>query len=184
MDGVIGYPPACSFDPAELLCKSGQKSGCLSRVQVEAARKVYSGPVTSKGEKLYYPAMPGSEKGGFWVADPSYKTHWWRYVGFLPDPGRSWKATDFNFDADYKRLGMMDAIVVGWGNPDLRKFKAAGGKLIIAPGWDDSGSPLPLQTIDYYEMVERVMGGREATQEFARLFISPSSPAPAPSTPA
>ena len=34
---------------------------------------------------------------------------------------------------------MMDAVLNGYGNPDLRNLKAAGGKLMIIQGWEDSG---------------------------------------------
>ena len=178
-DGIIGGDPrTCEFDPAELTCEPGQRSGCLSPVQVEAVRKVYEGPVTSKGEKLsqyfpWYPALPGSEKGSFFTRDLEYKTTWWRYMGFNPDPGPSWTWADFDFDSDYQRTGMMDAVVNGYNNPDLRNFKAAGGKLLIIQGWEDSGLPGPQVTVDYYEMVERVMGGRASTQESVRLFMIP-----------
>src|SRR5690606_20980721 len=64
-DGIIGGDPrACAFDPGDLVCSAGQRSGCLSAEQVEAARRVYEGPVTSDGKKLsqyfpWYPALPG-----------------------------------------------------------------------------------------------------------------------------
>ena len=102
-DGIIGGDPrTCTFDPAELTCEPGQRSGCLSPVQVEAARKVYEGPVTSEGEKLsryfpWYPALPGSELGNYFSMDREYKTNYWQYMGFNPDPGPSWKATHFDF---------------------------------------------------------------------------------------
>ncbi len=178
-DGIIGGDPrTCEFDPGELTCTGGQTSGCLSAEQVEVARKVYAGPVTSEGEKLskyfpWYPALPGSEKGEYFSMDLEYKTTWWQYLGFNPDPGPSWKSADFDFDSDYKRTGMMDAVVNGYNNPDLRNFKVAGGKLMIIQGWEDSGLPGPQVTADYYEMVERVMGGRASTQEFYRLFMIP-----------
>ena len=94
-----------------------------------------------------------------------------RYSGFDPDPGPHWKPEDFDFDRDYKRLGVAESLYNA-GNPDLRRFKGAGGKLIAYHGWNDAGG-MPLPTIDYYEMVERVFGGREATQEFFRLFLVP-----------
>jgi len=68
---------------------------------------------------------------------------------------------------------MMDALLVGSDNPDLRKLRAEGHKLMIVQGWEDSGLPGPRVTLDYYEMVERVMGGREQTQESVRLFMIP-----------
>lgn len=177
VDGIIGGDPrTCEFDVAELQCKLGQTSGCLSQVQVDAAKKVYSGPVTSDGKQLYFPAMPGSEKGVYFSGGREgidYKKVYWQYMGFLPDPGPSWEPAHFDFDADYKRTGMMDSILVASDNPDLRRLKDSGNKLMIIQGWEDAGLPGPLVTLDYYEMVERAMGGREITQQFVRLFMIP-----------
>jgi feruloyl esterase len=170
-DGVISYPPACRFDPVELLCRKNQKTACLSQEQVTAARKVYSGPMTSIGEKLFSGgAMPGSENGDFW-SQPKFASEFFRYMALIPDPGPGWQAADFDFNTDYRRLEMMEAIYAS-NNPDLRQFLANKGKLIIIQGWDDSGLP-PLRTADYYEMVEKAMGGPQATREFARLFMVP-----------
>jgi len=175
-DGIIGEPLRCAVDPEALACKSGQASGCLTAVQVEAARKVYGGPVTSTGRKLYFPATPGGEKGSYFTGGDTginYKTTYWQFMGFTPDPGPSWKPTDFDFDHDWKRTYMMDAILIGSDNPDLRKLRAEGHKLMIIQGWEDSGLPGPRVTSDYYEMVERVMGGRAETQKSVRLFMIP-----------
>jgi feruloyl esterase len=178
-DGIIGGDPrTCEFDPGVLLCSVDKGSACLTPQQVEAARKVYEGPVTSSGEKLsryfpWYPSLPGSEKGGFFRLGREYKTEWWRYMGFTPDPGPDWQASDFDFDQDFKRGGATDAIVNGYSNPDLRNFKAAGGKLLVIQGWEDSGLPGPQVSIDYYEMAERIIGSREETQDFYRLFMIP-----------
>lgn len=176
-DGLIGGDPRrCSFDPAALECKAGQTSQCLSPVQVAAAKKVYGGPVTSTGRKLYFPATPGGELGSFFTGGPTgidYKRTWWQYMGFTPDPGPTWKPTDFDFDHDWKRAYMMDAILVASDNPDLRKLRAEGNKLMVIQGWEDSGLPGPRVTVDYYEMVEKLMGGRAKTQEFFRVFMMP-----------
>jgi feruloyl esterase len=178
-DGIIGADPrTCDFDPRDLLCKANQSSGCLSKVQVEAAQKIYEGPVTSQGEKLsnyfpWYPALPGGELGEYFTRDLDYKTQYWQFMGFEPDPGPEWKGSDFDFDHDYKRAGMKDALINGYDNPDLRNFRAAGGKLMIIQGWEDSGLPGPLVALDYYEMAEKVIGSREATQESVRLYMIP-----------
>jgi hypothetical protein len=178
-DGLIGGDPrTCKFDPGDVACQAGQTSACLSPLQLEAARKVYEGPVTSDGERLsqyfpWYPALPGSELGEFFTRDIEYKETWWQFMGFTPDPGPSWKARDFDFDHDYKRAGAMDAVVNGTSNPDLRNYKEAGGKLMVVQGWEDSGLPGPLVSVDYYEMAERIIGDREATQDFYRLFMIP-----------
>lgn len=172
-DGIIGDPRTCHFDPGVLECKGGESRGCLSAQQVAAARKVYQGPVNSQGQQLFFPVMLGGELGGFsFSIRRDSPEAFFQYMGFMPAPGPSWKLSDFNFDEDYKRLALMEKIYAST-NPDLRKFKARGGKLILAQGWDDSGSPMPLSTIDYYETMQRTMGGRKATQAFARLFMMP-----------
>ncbi|SLJ91240.1 tannase/feruloyl esterase family alpha/beta hydrolase [Novosphingobium mathurense] len=170
-DGVIGDPRQCRFDPEVLLCRAGQRGSCLSAAQVEAARRIYSGPVTRDGKPLFHGSMPGSEKGSAFLGS-SYSENFFRHLGFLPEPGAGWSARDFDFDRDYQRFGLMDALYSPT-NPDLRHLRDAGGKLLIIQGWEDSGTPLPLDTVDYYEMVERTMGGAEATQAFARLFMMP-----------
>jgi feruloyl esterase len=177
-DGVIGDPLACAFDPARLACAAGQSEKCLSPVQVTAAKKMYAGPVTSAGRKLHPGhVMPGAEVGsfGFNVTRPLAQIglmDFFRYLAFVPDEGPDFNAKSFDFDEDYKRLSTMEQLYAAT-NPDLRPFRDAGGKLIIVQGWDDSGTPFPGSTIDYYESVEKVMGGRKSTQELVRLFMVP-----------
>ena len=92
-----------------------------------------------------------------------------QYLLFWPDPGPMWKLIDFDFDRDSRRMGTMQAIYDA-SNPDLRAFKAKGGKLLVFHGLNDA-MVVPRQTIDYYETVEHTMGGRTATQSFFRLFL-------------
>ena len=182
-DGVIGNPLNCSFDPSELLCKRDKAQDCLTPEQVAAAKKIYSGPVTTGGVKLLPGGpFPGSEQAnvdwGFAGWDDVYGdqmvstvTSGFRYLFFMPEPGPTWTLKDFDLDRDYKRLALVEALYDS-SNPDLRKFKAAGGKLIVYQGLNDP-AVLPRSTIDYYETVERTMNGREATQSFFRLFALP-----------
>jgi hypothetical protein len=182
-DGVIGDPLHCKFDPAELLCKTGKHTECLTKVQIDAVKKVYAGPTTSKGEKLYTGGpLPGSElnwitdelsgayiSGG--VAEPWAKEYF-SYVGFMPAPGPDWKVEDFDFDRDYKRLRISESLFGAADNPDLRKFKGAGGKMLMYQGGQDQ-SDIPSDAIDYYQTTEKTMGGRAPTQAFFRLFLIP-----------
>lgn len=92
------------------------------------------------------------------------------YFALTPNPGPSWKLEDFDFDHDYKRLSA--AALVAPTNPDLRGFKAAGGKILSYTGWNDAVEGV-LGTVDYYETAERVVGGRAETQDFFRLFVVP-----------
>ena len=97
---------------------------------------------------------------------------YFRYIGFMPAQGPKGTFVDFDFDHDYKRLGMTEALFGAANNPDLRKFAGAGGKLILYQGWADQ-SDIPADAIDYYETTERTMGGRAVTQNFFRLFMVP-----------
>ena len=55
-------------------------------------------------------------------------------------------------------------------DPDLKAFRARGGKLILYHGWADQAIP-PWATTDYYEAVTREMGGFASTQRFSRLYM-------------
>jgi feruloyl esterase len=76
----------------------------------------------------------------------------------------------FNFDEDYRRLGL--AIAYADDNPDLRKFMSAGGKLVAYQGSYDALEG-PSGIIDYFTMVEATMGGRLRAGSFFRLFLIP-----------
>jgi feruloyl esterase len=56
-------------------------------------------------------------------------------------------------------------------DPDLSRFKARGGKLIMYHGWSDPALP-PRTTIDYYERIRATMGGAQ-TDDFVRLYMVP-----------
>jgi hypothetical protein len=169
-DGIVGDPVHCAVDPAAWACKAGQTADCLSPQQVDAARKIYSGPMTSSGVRISTSGeFPGSElewnnKNG------GHAPELFKFALFMPTPGPDWKATDFDFDRDYKRLGI--GALYEDNNPDLRKFKGAGGKLIMVQGAVDSDET-PGAVVDYYETVERTMGGAAATEDFFRFFIVP-----------
>ena len=179
-DGLIGNPRACRVDPAALACPPGRAAGCLSAHAVDVAAKMYSGPTDSRGTKL---AAGGWEPGTelFWdkVYSPdgvglvALAPNYFRYMGRLPDLGPGWSPKDYDFDSDYRRNDVMETLYAAQ-NPDLRRFKAAGGKFINYSGWSDMGT-VPAQAIDYYETVERVMGGQAATQDFFRMFMIPGA---------
>ncbi|MDY6946855.1 MAG: tannase/feruloyl esterase family alpha/beta hydrolase [Pseudomonadota bacterium] len=188
-DAVISDPLHCAFDISELACSGPKTSTCLSPHQVDAVRKIYSGPLSAQGERLSLGGpLPGSELGQ-WDRDPlvgwgtSYQLidqqpgypqlaeEGFRFLFFWPDPGPSWKLSDFDFDRDSRRM-VLRQVLYDSSNPDLRKFKAAGGKLLMLEGLNDN-SVLPRMVIDYYETVERTMGGRDNTEDFLRLFVFP-----------
>ena len=65
-DGLLEEPRRCKFDPRVLLCKGEDNSACLTALQVEAVRKIYSGPSNPRtGQEIFPGLAPGSELG--WV---------------------------------------------------------------------------------------------------------------------
>ena len=179
-DGVLQNPLACNWDPGAIACKNGARGeACLSADEVTVARKIYSGATNSKGQALYFGMPRGSEDQ--WpmlidIGDPpgtgAIGESMLRYGSFFDFPGATYSVMDFDYDKDPPRLALMERLY-GVRNPDLRRFKAAGGKLISFHGWNDNNIPGGAM-VDYYDTAMRTMGGEKATQDFYRLFMLPS----------
>ncbi|HEY6350146.1 MAG TPA: tannase/feruloyl esterase family alpha/beta hydrolase [Candidatus Angelobacter sp.] len=178
-DGIVNDPSACHFDPAILLCKSAD-SNCLTAPQVAALKKIYAGPKSSKGEQVYPGLVPGGEKGfGGWAAwitgsapgkslNAAFATNFFSNMVFDKS---AWDFKTFNFDADVKITDDKQAANLNATNADLKNFKSRGGKLIIYHGWNDAAIS-PLNTIDYYNSVEKNLGPRDVNA-FMRLYMAP-----------
>lgn len=169
-DGVIGDALACRFDPRTIVCTAGANTDCLTPGQATAAARIYAGPTTSTGERLSAGGpLPGSELNWPEIVDDTFPDEFFRSA--LGDtPGDGFSASQFDFDRDYKRLGLAGTAIDS--NPDLRRFQQAGGKLLLVQGANDATEQPPV-VVDYYRMVERIAGGEKAAREFARLFIVP-----------
>jgi len=168
-DGIVSNPQSCTFNPAKLACTSGDAAGCLTAPQVESVKRVYEGAHTKAGELVY----PGSARGfeaGLRMPQGTepipLHLDMFRYVG-RQDP--QWSASAFDLETDlalaFKNGGQIEA-----NDPDLAKFKARGGKLLLYHGWADPG-PSPANTINYVTQVEHTLGGKQDT--WLRLFLLP-----------
>jgi feruloyl esterase len=89
-----------------------------------------------------------------------------RYVGHQD---ANWDVMSFDLDADLA-LAMKNASFLESTDPDLTKFKARGGKLLLYHGWADPG-PAPQNTIDYVSSVAKKLGGNQ--EDWMRLFLMP-----------
>lgn len=176
-DGQIGDPRLCKFNPRDYVCQSGSTTECLTRDQAEAASSFYREHKSASGDRVGDRAfLPGSEVSYLGLIDNplmkrSFYEDFFKYMALIPNPGPGWKFEDFDRDADYKRLGLIQSLLQA-DSPDFTKFKEAGGKIIFYHGWADGG-PSPLTSIEFYKMIERTMGGRDSTQSFLRLFMVP-----------
>jgi feruloyl esterase len=174
-DGIIGNVEACKFDPVVIQCKSGETGNCLTAAQVEAARKIYAGPTNPRTkEEIYSPLYPGSELGWAQLAGGEQPlgipVDFFKYYVFK-DPNWNYRTRPLNFDSDVALAERPDVAPVNAVDPDLRKFFARGGKLLLVGGWNDASVP-PKVAINYYKkVVEKV--GAKTVQQSMRFFMVP-----------
>ena len=187
-DAVIADPRACHFKPSSLQCRASDGADCLTQAEVTAAEKIYSGPVNSRGQRLFPGVPPGSEP--FWPALITgtgggqalpFAQSYFRYMAFDPPAGPSYNVINYDFDKDPPRLAYAASIAnAATYNPstgeiefgDMNAFKEAGGKLLIWQGWADAAIP-PQHAVDFYEALGKKEGGIAVAQGFARLFMVP-----------
>jgi feruloyl esterase len=180
-DGLITDPRTCDFTPDAVACTETNQPACLSATQVEVARKLYAGPVTANGQRLYPSGLPiGSELEWNFLffgwnppMSPGFSEYMAsNYLRYLASWDEPLNLDALRFDsATFAQLAEMNALYDAT-DPDLSAFRDAGGKLILWHGWEDASIP-PQGTISYYEAVQAEMGGAEETQPFARLYLIP-----------
>ena len=183
-DGLLMDPRQCKWDPEEIVCKAGtDPSACLTPAEVGVVRKIYSGPTDSKGASLSL-GYAGMARGSEYLWEPSFIAsagegqHAMRYVdndssfgdGVYPVVAAN-AGHVYDYDKDPQRGDILSWLRYGM-NPDLRRYRNQGGKIIMYHGWDDN-EVAPGSSVDYYETATSTMGGEAETRKFFRLFMIP-----------
>ena len=174
-DGIIGDVARCKFDPSVTMCKTNEGPDCLTAAQFDASKKIYAGPHNPRtGEEVYSPLYPGSELG--WGQLAGGDTPLGLPVEFfkfyvLRDPAWDYKTRPINFDSDVTASNRADIQPVNAVDPDLSKFFARGGKLLLVDGWADTSVP-PKVAINYYNAVVRKLGANRVGESM-RFFMVP-----------
>jgi feruloyl esterase len=178
-EGFLNDPHQCKVDFSTLRCPAGQAGGaCLTDAQLETVATFYGGVRNAKRELIFSGAplgRPISGRTGNPTAEEVRKqldagmNNLFDLVRIARnDSSLDW--TTFDVDRDVpvldQKIGFVDAV-----NPDLRKFKAHGGKLLLYAGWADT-TITPINTVEYYQSVVKKMGAGE-TKDFTRLFMVP-----------
>lgn len=185
-DRLIDDPRRCDFKPSRDLpaCGLNNNSGCFTPAELKTLEALY-GSVVLAGERRAPGYMPGAEavgpngrsgwlgwiigEGGALGQSPRMTLSALRYMLF-PKPMSDYDFSQFDFERDTPRIEkaarMMSAL-----DPDLSRFQARGGQLLMYFGWADPALN-PLLAIDYYEKVVG-LSGRDRTREFFRLFMLP-----------
>lgn len=174
-DRLIEDPRNCAFDPAIMQCGSGtaDTEACLTPAQVKATRAIYAGPTTADGTQLAHGFAPDSGYP-WWPWTDTFDLVSGSYHDFYrllvhKDPDWDFLSFDWEHDVDTGRSAL--GPVYDANEPDLSRFRARGGKLIMYHGWSD---PLitPMLSVDQWNAIVSRMGA-EATAEFVRLFMIP-----------
>ena len=178
-DQFLSDPRQCRFDPEVVQCRHGQDPAtCLTPPQVDAASKLYAGP-HEHGILLFPGLEPGGEAatGGWvsWITGSSPSSPGSQYglgKGFACDLMQNLADCDYlsvdvvqqDDEARLRTQPFTSAI-----NPDLRPFKARGGKMIQYAGWADAAIP-PENGLNYYRKVTHTIGD---PSDFYRVFMVP-----------
>ena len=172
-DGVIDGPDKCGFKPSSLLCQGPESDACLTPPQVAGLEKILAGLRGSRG-----PLHPGFVVGGItgqggwadWITGgaPAKSAAFAFGNGFFSNivhQNKDWDFRAFDPDRDTKKADDEYAAILNATNPDLARFRARGGRLILYHGWSDAAIT-PLNAIDYYKSIKD-------PSSFVRLFMVP-----------
>jgi feruloyl esterase len=189
-DGLVSNPATCQFDPAAIVCKGADGGDCLTAPQVDTLKALYAGPKNPRtGQRIFdglvksgTEALPGT--WALWIlgtapgrsAQAGFGLSYFRDVVF-EKPG--WDIRSMDFDHDVRVSDERVAPIFNATSPDLRSFRAHGGKLLQYHGWGDSAI-VPLSSIEYYDAVRSFLSSvpdprstSTSVDDFYRLFMVP-----------
>jgi hypothetical protein len=184
IDGVIGDPRQCHFDPHVLQCgKAGAPvdGTCLTDAEADAVQQIWRGPRTIHGGFLWFGLEPGASFAGLASSTatlppaplpfPITTDHWRLWIE--QNPGFNWETLDVaSFEEGFRDSQQKFHDVIGTDDPDLSRFRHSGGKIITYHGWTDQ-LIFPRGSIDYFDRVVAANGGLEDVRNFDRLFMVP-----------
>lgn len=196
-DGIISNLADCHWNADRLI---GVQTPCGTITPADAAvmNKIWAGPVSRRGGKLWYGLERGASLAGLAATTttngvttpaPFPITVSWLGTWLQKNPTWDWKTLTYaQFDRLFAQSVAEFSGVIATDNPDLSAFREHGGKILVWHGLADE-LIFPQGTIQYYQRVQRAMGGPRATSSFARLFLAPgaqhcaSAVGPAPADP-
>jgi hypothetical protein len=177
-DGLIDDPRRCHPQPEALLCKGEETDSCLTPPQIAAVKALYGGPGGQDPDHYgFYGYEPGSELGwGDWSLGSgpgksvlyNFSDQFHRYLVY---DDATWTLDRFDIAKDAIETDRKMGAFYDARDPDLSRFAARGGKLILIHGWGDMALQ-PRLTIDYYERVRTQMGA-EAAANVVVLYMVP-----------
>ncbi|MFF4628928.1 tannase/feruloyl esterase family alpha/beta hydrolase [Streptomyces griseorubiginosus] len=188
-DGLVDDASRCDFDPRRLigtkvLCEG--KELTVTTADATVVRKIWDGPRTASGKKLWYGVPVGADiwslaahtdpdAGGNVIGSPFPVPAAWLKLWVAKDPSLDLSAITYSRFAQLFRQSQTEYDkVIGTDDPDLSRFRKSGGKLITWHG--EADQYIPTQgTVQYRQKVERELGGTKKVDDFYRLFLAPGT---------
>lgn len=169
-DQFVNNPLACHFDPDKL---------SLSKDKIEAIKKIFSGP-----PGIYPGYRVGADEAnlaqnwttwmtGNGVLANSSGGEWGdNFFTYMIFPNSAWTPTTYSAAENAHAADARVGATINSIDPNLLSFKRHGGKMIQYRGWAAAATS-PEYDIDYYNSVDRELGGHEDIRDFYRLFMVP-----------
>ncbi|MEU1283115.1 tannase/feruloyl esterase family alpha/beta hydrolase [Kitasatospora sp. NPDC005856] len=187
-DNLVNDASRCDFDPRRLIGTTVVCDGkelTVTAADAAVVRKIWDGPRTASGRKLW-PGVPvGADLSG--LAGTTTDTNGQVKGAPFPVPqlwAATWLEKQPSFDVStitydgFTRLFEQSRAeyggVIGSDDPDLSAFRDSGGKLLTWHGQADQFIPTQ-GTVEYRRQVERKMGGTRRVDDFYRLFLPPGA---------
>ena len=171
-DGIISDPAGCHWNADQLIGMT-TPCGAITRTDATVMNKIWQGPVSTGGKRLWYGLEPGASLAALAGSSPFSVVKGWLGTWLLRDPGWNWSTLSYaQFDRLFAQSVRQFSATIATDNPNLRAFRQHGGKLLIWHGLADDVI-FPQGSIQYYQRVEQSIGGAAQTSSFARLFLAP-----------
>ena len=176
-DGVLENPLRCNFDPSVLACNSAPTSNCLNPAQVSGVRRLYQGLALAPDQTAVGGLARGSEAR--WHAflygeKPGTAEFYPPTLGFFRHMAlddADWGMQQFSLGREVPRARRKLAASLDATDPDIGRFVARGGKLILWHGWNDVDVQ-PSFVVAYHAQLVRSLGS-DVVARSVRLFMAP-----------
>jgi feruloyl esterase len=172
-DGLISDPMRCKFDPSVIQCTGADGPNCLTVAQVQSAKKIYAGVFDPKtGQQLFPGQEPGSElRWGGTSGSPrplGMSDDLFKFVVF-GDP--TWDYMSLDLSKDLEQARKVDKGLLSPASPEIQKFVARGGKLLMYHGWGDQNIS-PRSSVNYFGKLVTALG-KDQVEQSVRLYMVP-----------
>jgi hypothetical protein len=177
-DGLIDDPRKCTFSAMANVCGTSTAPGtnCLTVAEAQAIDKIWDGPRTARGDKIWFGLDRGTNLSALNGTFPFFlgvvQFHWNEH-----DRTFDWTTVSQNEYPQVAQNGSRNIADVTDTFDDLDTFRSHGGKLLTFVGANDQ-LIMPRGVINYYRLMASRYGRHgkpdfSGLQTFYRLFRAP-----------